>query len=379
MSKNMIKRYYDNKINNNLKKNKVLLIYGPRQIGKTTLINNFLKTYQGKVYSSTGEDSNLQRILESSNFSKIIPFFKDYDLIVIDEAQKINKIGQGLKIIVDQIPGIKVIATGSSSFDLSNKIGEPLVGRQIIKKMFPISAGELADNFGKFYLYENLENLLVYGAYPEIITSDSYNEKREQLIQIRDSYLYKDILEFEQIKNSRKILNLLRLIARQIGNEVSLQELGNSLDMSKNTVERYLNLLEKSFVLINVQGFSRNLRKEVTKMSRYYFYDLGVRNAIIENFNSLENRNDIGQLWENFLVMERLKKQSYVSIYTNNYFWRTYDQKEIDWVEERDGKLFGFEFKWGDKKVKEPKLWKETYDNAEYEVISQNNYLDFIL
>lgn len=375
----MIKRYYDNKINENLKANKVLLIYGPRQIGKTTLINNFLKTYQGKIYSSSGEDSNLQRILESSDFSKIIPFFKAYDLIVIDEAQKINKIGQGLKIIVDQIPGIKVIATGSSSFDLSNKIGEPLVGRQIVKKMFPISASELANNFGKFYLYENLENLLIYGSYPEIITADSYQEKREQLVQIRDSYLYKDILEFEQIKNSRKILNLLRLVAMQIGNEVSLQELGNSLDMSKNTVERYLDLLEKSFVLVNVQGFSRNLRKEVTKMSRYYFYDLGVRNAIVENFNLFENRDDIGRLWENFLVMERLKKQAYTPIYANNYFWRTYDQKEIDWVEERDGKLFGFEFKWNNKKNKEPKLWKETYDNAEYKVINQDNYLDFIM
>ena len=374
----MIKRFYSDKIDELLKPNKVLVLYGPRQVGKTTLLKEFLKTYRGKVYNSTGENASLQKVLESSDFSKIIPFFKGYDLIVIDEAQKIENIGQGLKIIVDQIEGVKVIATGSSSFDLSNKLGEPLVGRQRIRKLFPLSAIELSDNYGRFFLYEQLENILIYGSYPEIITAKSYSEKKDYLIQIRDSYLFKDILEFEKIKNNRKILDLLRLIAFQIGHEVSLQEIGNSLNIGKNTVERYLDLLEKSFVLINVRGFSRNLRKEVTKMSRYYFYDTGIRNAVIENFNPLTDRNDIGALWENYLVMERLKKQAYQPIYSNNYFWRTYDQKEIDWVEERDGKLFGYEMKWGDKKKKEPKLWKETYSNAEFEIINQENYLDFV-
>ena len=375
----MIKRFYSNKINELLEPNKVLVLYGPRQVGKTTLLKEFLKTYKGKVYNSTGENASLQKVLESSEFSRIIPFFKGYDLVVIDEAQKIENIGHGLKIIVDQIKGIKVIATGSSSFDLSNKLGEPLVGRQRIRKLFPLSVMELADNYGRMFLYEELENLLVYGSYPEIITAKSYSEKKDYLIQIRDSYLYKDILEFEKIKNNRKILDLLRLIAFQIGHEVSLQEIGNALNIGKNTVERYLDLLEKSFVLINVRGFSRNLRKEVTKMSRYYFYDTGIRNAVIEDFNSIENRNDIGALWENYLVMERLKKQAYQPIYANNYFWRTYDQKEIDWVEERDGKLFGYEMKWGDKKKKEPKLWKETYDNAEFKIINKDNYLDFVM
>ena len=374
----MIKRYYLEKINKILKPNKVLVIYGPRQVGKTTLLNEFLKTYKGRVYSSTGENASLQRVLESSDFSKIIPYFKGYDLIVIDEAQKIRNVGQGLKIIVDQIKGIKVIATGSSSFDLSNKLGEPLVGRQRVKKLFPLSVMELIDNYGLMFPREELENLLIYGSYPEVITSKSYSEKKEYLIQVRDSYLYKDILEFEKIKNNRKILDILRLIAFQIGHEVSLQEIGNSLNLSKNTVERYLDLLEKSFVLINIRGFSRNLRKEVTKMSRYYFYDTGIRNAVIENFNPLENRNDIGALWENFIVMERLKKQAYKPIYANNYFWRTYDQKEIDWIEERDGKLFGYEIKWGNKKYKEPKLWKETYTNAKFKIINRENYLDFV-
>jgi len=374
----MIKRYYDNKIKANLVENKVLVIYGPRQVGKTTLINNFLKTYQGKYYSSTGEDSGLQKILESSDFSKIIPFFKGYDLIVIDEAQKIQNIGQGLKIIVDQIPGIKIIATGSSSFDLSNKIGEPLVGRQIVKKMFPLGAMELQENFGGAYMFQELENLLVYGSYPEVIEAGSFERKKEILAQIRDSYLFKDILQFERIKNSRKILDLLRLLARQIGQEVSLQELGRSLEISKNTVARYLDLLGKSFVIKMIGGYSGNLRKEVTKMSRYYFFDTGIRNAVIENFGMVETRGDVGALWENFIVMERLKKQAYAPIYANNYFWRTYDKKEIDWVEEREGKLFGYEIKWGDKKVKEPKLWRDTYKEAEFRVINRDNYLNFV-
>lgn len=372
----MIKRYYD--INELLQPNRVLVIYGPRQAGKTTLLQEFLKTYKKKAYSSTGENASLRDVLQSSEFSKIIPFFSGYDLIAIDEAQKIENVGHGLKIIVDQIEGIEVIATGSSSFDLSNKIGEPLVGRQKIIKLFPLSAIELADNFGKMYLREQMENLLVYGSYPAVIMAGSFSEKKDYLMQMRDSYLYKDILELENIRNSKKILDILRLLAFQIGKEVSLQELGNSLDMSKNTIERYLDLLEKTFVLINVRGFARNLRKEISKTSRYYFYDIGIRNAVIENFNSIGSRDDIGQLWENYIIIERLKKQAYMSIFANNYFWRTYDQKEIDWVEEREGKLFGYEIKWSAQKNKEPKLWRETYKNAEYKIIDKENYLDFI-
>ncbi len=337
----MISRFYDDLFNEYLVPNKVLVIYGPRQVGKTTLVSTFLKTYSGKVYSSSGENQQLQTILASNDFSRIIPYFSDYDLVVIDEAQRIENIGQGLKIIVDQIPGINVIATGSSSFDLSNKIGEPLVGRQIIKRLFPVSVMELIENYGRAYVWDNLDNLLIFGAYPEILTAVSITQKKEYLTQLRDSYLYKDILELENIRASKKILDLLRLIAYQIGQQVSLQELGNALDMSKNTVARYLDLLEKSFVLINVGGFSRNLRKEITKTSRYYFYDLGVRNAVINNFSYPDERNDRGQLWENFLFIERMKKTAYQQLFANFYFWRTWDQQEIDLVEERDGKLFG--------------------------------------
>lgn len=376
----MIQRYYSNKIQKYLEPNKVLVIYGPRQVGKTTLIQEFVKTFKDKTYQSTGEDQTLKDILESNDFSKIIPFFTGYDLIVIDEAQKIHNIGQALKIIVDQIPGILIIATGSSSFDLSNKVGEPLVGRQTILRLFPLSVMELLIEYGNAYITHHLEQLLIFGAYPEVVTGQSFEKKINYLYQIRDAYLYKDILELEQVRNSRKLLDLLRLVAFQIGREVSLQELGRQLGMAKNTVERYLDLLEKSFVLINVGGFSRNLRKEITKTSRYYFFDLGVRNALIGNFNLLNSRDDIGQLWENFLFIERLKKQTYLQIHANNYFWRTWSQQEIDFIEERDGKLYGYEFSWQPKKkTSPPSEWAKAYPEAHYEIIHRENFLPFII
>jgi len=376
----VIFRYYSNILGSFLKPNKVLVIYGPRQTGKTTLVNKYLESLSKeiKVYRGSGENLERRNTLESQEFSKSIPFFQGYDLIFIDEAQKIENIGSGLKIIVDQIPGIKIIATGSSSFSLSNKIGEPLVGRQTVLTLFPFAVLELKKELGSAYPFENMENLLIFGGYPEVITSSSRDEKITYLNQLRDSYLLRDLLELENIKNARKIFDLLRLIAFQIGKEVSLQELGTQLGMSKNSVERYLDLLEKSFVIINLRGFSRNLRKEITKTSRYYFYDNGVLNAIIGNFNYLKQRNDIGQLWENFLFTERMKKQSYYRLFANNYFWRTWDQKEIDLVEERDGKLFGYEFKYGKTKYIKPKLFLKTYPTAQIELINRENYIDFV-
>lgn len=317
-------------------------------------------------------------ILESQEFAKIIPFFTGYDLVCIDEAQYVTNIGQGLKIIVDQIPNLRIIATGSSSFELSNKIGEPLVGRQNILHMYPTAVLELTAQFGNAYAYEQLENMMIFGMYPEVITSSSFQEKISYLTTIRDSYLFRDIVAFEEIRNSKKILDLLRLIAFQIGQEVSLQELGSQLGMSKNTVERYLDLLEKTFILVNIRGFSRNLRKEVTKTSRYYFTDIGIRNAVIGNFNFLNSRDDVGQLWENYIVMERIKKRAYHRIYGNQFFWRTWDQKEIDIVEERDGKIHGYEVKWGEALVEAPRDWVTSYPNATYDVIHRQNFLDFI-
>ncbi len=378
--KPIIKRFYTSKINSLLEPGKVLVVYGPRQVGKTTLIHGFLEGYEGRVYQGTGENAPLAEVLESHDVAKITSYFSGYDLIFIDEAQRIEKIGLALKLIVDHLPHVRVIATGSSSFELSNKIGEPLVGRQRIVTLFPLSVMELVGHFGGAFPHERLGELLVFGAYPEVLTTLSLEKKKETLALLRDGYLYRDILELENLRNSKKVLDLLRLIAFQIGKEVSIQELGTMLGMSRKTVERYLDLLEKAFVLFNVRGFSRNLRNEVTKTSRYYFYDIGVRNAVIDNFNAINVRSgdDVGMLWENFVIAERMKKRMYHGIHANMHFWRTWQQQEIDLVEERDGKLFGYELKYAKRKTKIPPQWRETYPAAFFETISTDNYLPFI-
>ncbi len=374
-----IPRYYEN-LSQYLKPNKALVIFGPRQVGKTTLLNDYLSTVKGKIKYrlDSGDDIKIQEVVGSGNFSKIKEYVVGYNLIAIDEAQKIKGAGEGLKIIVDQVPGIKVIATGSSSFELSGQVGEPLTGRKITLILFPISQIELGKLYNNYELKNRLEEYLVYGSYPEVAASDNFEEKRRILNEIVGFYLLKDVLELERVKSSKTLLDLLRLLAFQIGNEVSLSELGRQLELDYKTVARYLDLFEKSYVIINLRGFSRNLRKEITKKSKYYFYDNGVRNAVIANFNPPELRDDVGKLWENFLAVERIKKQNYKTIYSNNYFWRTWDGKEIDWVEEREGKLFGYEFKWKNKPVKKPKEWLEKYPGSSFEVINPENYLDFV-
>jgi uncharacterized protein len=374
-----IRRHYSN-LEQYLKPNKVLVIYGPRQVGKTTLLKDYLSTVKGKVNYrlDSGENVTVAEVMSSNNFKKIKEYVGGYDLVVIDEAQKIKNIGEGLKIIVDEIPKVNIVATGSSSFELAGQIGEPLTGRKIVLTLFPVSQIELLKMYNKHDLVNNLPEYLVYGGYPEVVAEKNINEKKRILSEIVSSYLLKDILEMEKVKGSKVLLDLLRLLAFQVGNEVSLSELGQQLQIDYKTVARYIDLFEKAFVLINLRGFSRNLRKEITKKSKYYFYDNGLRNAVIANFNSLEMRDDIGKLWENFLFTERIKKQHYKSIYANNYFWRTWEGQEIDFVEERDGNLFGFEFKWKEEKTKIPKDWKKSYPNAEFNVINRENYLDFI-
>ncbi len=284
----------------------------------------------------------------------------------------------GLKLLIDHFPEMIILVTGSSSFDLSNKIGEPLTGRNILRNLFPISVFELNEQFGGMYVLQKLEDLLIYGAYPEVLNASAADDKKEYLISIRDSYLLKDILELESVKNPTKLSDLLKLLAFQIGQEVSLNELSNNLGIAKQSVERYLDLLEKTFIIKKVGGFSRNLRKEVIKTARYYFWDNGIRNAIINNFNPPGQRNDVGMLWENFLFMERLKTKSHKRIFSNDYFWRTYDRQEIDLIEDRDGKLYAYEFKWKPKNTKAPKAWIDAYPDSEFQVISKENFLEFL-
>ncbi len=373
-----VHRFHENS-DNFLQKGKVNMLYGPRRAGKSALIEQLLASRKGNIYRGVGDDMRLQLLINALDKAKILTMFNDYDVIFIDEAQQIREIGWGLKLLVDNLPNTLIIATGSSSFKLSSKVGEPLTGRSNTNILFPVSLLELSKEYGKMYLYENLENFLIYGTYPEVLTINSRAKKIDYLIQLMNSYLFKDVLELENIKNSNQLFNLLKMIAFQIGKDVSHNELSNSLDISKHTVRRYLEILEKAFVIKRVGPYSRNLRKEISKSQRYYFLDNGILNAVINNFNHIDQRNDIGILWENFMFMERLKKQHYKKVYSNNYFWRTYDQKEVDLVEEREGKLFGYEFKWSPKKYKIQKTFLEAYPNSSIEVINNENYFDFVL
>jgi uncharacterized protein len=373
----MIKRSIE--IKNLLEENKVLIIYGPRQVGKTTLVKNFLEKTSLNYLYFTGDQLDFARDFGSCNLSLIRKIIGGKNLLVIDEAQKIKNIGTALKLVVDNIENIFVIATGSSSFDLANVTDEPLTGRKNVVTLYPISLLELTDKETTYEIDKQIDDYLIYGMYPNIINYDSYDKKKSRLLEIKDAYLIKDILTFQRIKGSEIIINLLKLIAFQIGNQVSTSELGERLGVDHKTVSRYLDLLEKSFVLFRLNGLSRNLRKEVSKMSKYYFYDIGIRNALISNFNDLNSRDDRGQLWENFIIMERIKRNAYKNFYANYYFWRTHDQKEIDFVEEGNGKLYGYEIKWKEEKKKPPKDWKEIYQNAEYFVYNRDNYLDFVI
>ncbi len=373
-----IERYYQN-LDTFLKPNKVLVIYGPRQVGKTTLLSDYLQTTSYKYRLDSGENFHVQDILSSLDFEKLKDYVSGYDLIAIDEAQKVPRIGDALKILVDHFPGIRIIATGSSSFELAGQVGEPLTGRKITLILYPIAQLEMSKILNPFDLRTKLEEYLIYGSYPEVIITSEKKEKIRLLHEISGSYLMKDILEFERVKSSQKLMMVLRLLAFQIGHEVSFNEIAQKVGMDHKTLARYIDLLEKAFVIIRLGGFSRNLRNEIVKKNKFYFYDTGIRNAIIANFNHTDLRNDTGQLWENFIIMERIKKQRYHEILANNYFWRTWNGEEIDFVEEREGKLFGYECKWSDKKIKTPKSWQQNYPDSTVEVIHPDNYQKFVL
>ena len=357
---------------------KVAVLYGARRTGKTTLLHEFLKTEQAPYLLVSGEDIAVQGYLSSQSVEKLTDFIGRNRLLVVDEAQKVPQIGLNLKLIVDHIPGVRIIATGSSSFDLARSIGEPLTGRKITLKLFPLAQMEIGQTEQRHQTDANLESRLIYGSYPEVVLTPDNRGREQYLKEIVASYLYKDVLELDGIRHSSKISRLLQLLAFQVGKEVSYTELASSLGMSKNTAERYLDLLEKAFVLQKLSGFSRNLRSEITKNCRYYFLDNGIRNALINNFNPLQLRNDVGELWENYLVLERLKRQEYLGQNANNYFWRTYRQQELDFVEERGGRLYGYEMRWGKTKVKPPTEWQAAYPEAAFAMITQENYLEFI-
>lgn len=363
---------------NRLTPNKVQLIFGTRRVGKTFLLKQILSKTPYKSLVLQGEDIDVQQVLEQRSIANYQRLLGDTELLVIDEAQAIPEVGKVLKLIADNFEGIRVIATGSSAFDLANLSGEPLTGRAFFHELYPIAQQELLPFENALQTIQNVEDRLLFGSYPELWNLPLGAAKAEYLKDMVNSYLLKDIMVYEGIRNSSKIRDLLRLIAFQLGKEVSMDELGKQLQMSKNTVEKYLDLCTKVFILKKVEAFSRNLRKEITKSSRWYFWDVGVRNALINDFRPLVIRTDIGELWENYLISERLKVLKYTSSLAETYFWRTYDQQEIDWIEIKDGQIDAYEFKWQKKKTKIPKAFAEAYPEARFTVIHRENYLSFI-
>jgi len=358
---------------------KGIIIYGARQVGKTTLVDDVIKNLGLKTLTVNADQSKYVNIFSQRDLNRMKDFVEGYELLFIDEAQRIPEIGINLKLILDNFKNLKVVVTGSSSLDLASKISEPLTGRAWTYKLYPISFYEISTFKNKFELKDQIEERLIYGSYPEVFSLTGESNKREYLQNLTDAYLYKDLLELGDVRNSHKIRDLLKLLAFQVGSEVSLSELGNNLGMGKDTVSRYVDLLEKSYIIFRLEGFRRNLRKEVTKMDKIFFYDLGIRNMLIDNLKPLKERNDVGQLWENFLISERIKYLSYSQIYASNYFWRLYTGAELDYVEEAGGELTGYEFKFGGKVAKAPLGWKTAYPDSKFKCINRDNFLEFII
>lgn len=375
-----IKRAIFSQLVDALQPGKVVVLYGPRQVGKTTLAKDLIAALPLQSKFINADELAYREILASQSSQKLGELLGDAELLVIDEAQRVPDIGLNLKIFVDSFPQARIVATGSASFDLANKINEPLTGRKVIFNLYPISYAEMKSTFGIVEARSQLERWLIWGGYPAIVTTSVPASRESLLSELVGSYLYRDILELEGVRRADKIVNLLRLLAYQIGQEVSIAELATSLGMNFQTVSKYLDLLEKVFVIFKVNGFSRNLRKEVIKNSRYYFYDNGVRNSLIQNFNPLSVRNDVGQLWENFLVIERRKANQIAGRHVNSYFWRTYDQKEIDCIEEYGGRLYGYEFKWqaGDIRRAVRNEFKEAYPNSELVTVNPEKFEEFL-
>ncbi len=373
----MIHRTLQKSIRDRLFKGKAIILFGPRQCGKSTLIENALGNDEYMYLN--GDDADVRELLSNTSAAKLKTLVGKNKILFIDEAQRISNIGLTLKIFTDQLKHVQVIATGSSAFELSNKVNEPLTGRKYEFMLYPLSFGEMVADHG--YLHEKrlLEHRLVYGYYPEIVTKAG--EEKELLNLLANSYLYKDLLMLEQIKKPALLEKLLKLLALQVGNEVNYNELAQIVGANKQTVEKYIDLLEKAFVIFVLPALNRNVRNELKKGKKIFFYDCGIRNAIIKDFTPVTSRTDIGALWENYIISERMKYLRYTNNDTKLYFWRTFQQQEIDLIEEHEGgKMKAFEFKWGkNSKARFPQTFTDNYPGTETAIISPDNMETFLL
>ncbi|MGC8721365.1 MAG: ATP-binding protein [Caldisericaceae bacterium] len=373
----MIERALEKQITEHLFKGKIIIVSGARQVGKTTMIEMLLHKLRRKVLYLNADESDVRALLADTTSTALKSIVGSAEIVFIDEAQRIKNVGITLKLFSDQIKGTQVIVTGSSSFDLANEISEPLTGRKYEFMLFPLSFTEMVKHHGELEEKRLLEHRLIYGYYPEIVSKPG--EEKELLKSLANSYLYKDLLTLEQIKKPILLDKILKALALQLGSEVSYSEVGQLVNADQETVEKYIDLLEKSFVVFRLPAFSRNVRNEIRKGKKVYFYDNGIRNAIIGNFNLLINRNDVGALWENFLISERMKYLYYNNIDLNRYFWRTVQQQEIDYIEEQGGKLSAYEFKWSKKARKKfPKTFTRAYPESDTNLITQGNFEHFL-
>ena len=374
---NMIERKLSKIIQAQLFKGKAIILVGSRQVGKTTLLGELVRQSDKRILSLNCDEPEVQTILTDTNVAKLRTIIGNNELVVIDEAQKVNNIGLTLKLIVDNIKDVQVIATGSSAFELRNRLNEPLTGRKFEYQMYPISSGEFIDTFGLLEEKRTLENRLVYGSYPDIIMHPE--DARRYLTELTQSYLYKDVLSLDSLRKPQLLDKLLQALAFQVGSEVSTNELARTLQTDNKTIDKYLDLLEKCYVIFRLGGLSRNLRTELKRAKKIYFYDNGVRNAVIQQFAPVALRNDMGALWENFFISERMKRNHYSGHYCNSYFWRTTLQQEIDLIEESDGAMTAFEMKWNpSKKVSFSKSFTDAYNVKKTIVISPDNYLEYL-
>lgn len=358
-------------------KGKAIILVGPRQVGKTTLLNELVRQSDRRVLSLNCDEPDVQTMLTNTNIAKLRAIIGNNELVVIDEAQKVANIGLTLKLIVDNLKDVQVVATGSSAFELRNRLNEPMTGRKFEYQMFPVSCGEIIETYGLIEEKRTLENRLIYGSYPDIIMHPE--EARHYLTDLTQSYLYKDILALDNLRKPQLLDKLLQALAFQVGSEVSTNELARTLQTDGKTIDKYIDLLEKCYVIFRLGGLSRNLRTELKRAKKIYFYDNGVRNAIIQQFSPMQLRNDAGALWENFFIAERMKRNHYCGYHCNRYFWRTTLQQEIDLVEERDGTMTAFEMKWNPtRKVLFSKSFLDAYNVAETVTITPDNYLDYL-